>query len=171
MLDSTWTIWDTALLQTTVNSQTLFQVARSGDAVHTPDFTNMRAAGQFPTQESFLIERVGLMLDENINVDEVQDWAYKSHLEIFYNNVSLAQFTAGECVYNNDYGGHFTFAAAGDEALIGRSGKGRELAIPLMIDGGIPFSVVFNQASTVTTANSELKCMLFGTLTRKNLSI
>ena len=167
--DLSYILWDTAILGTVaLFEQSLFQVAQGGDAVHTRSFTNSRGSGQLPTNENFLIKHIGVSLDANLAIaDYINVWPL-SFLEIRVNDETLFQAPLRMLAESNAFGGHYSQAAAADEALIGLEGTGYDLEIPIEIEGGTAFRVNVLQGTALAVASVPLRVALCGTLNRAN---
>lgn len=159
-------LYDTVVMGVAAGTEhTLFQVAQGGDTTHTRSFTNSRGAGQLPGEENFFIDAVKATLDETaIAADREGIWV-KSYLEIRVADETLLQVPLSEVACRNGYGGHYTQAAAAEEALIGLIGDGYKLKYPIKIPGGTAFRVNVYQGTAVA-AGTEVRVILDGVLER-----
>lgn len=168
MVDYSYCLYDTGVFGVAASVETsLFQVSQGGDATHTKSFTNSRGAGQMPQNEEFEIDHIGVAVDMNLpTADYIAVWL-NSYLEIRVNDETLFIAPLRALAQANAYGGHYTEAAASNEALIGLAGDGYTLKIPILIPGGTAFRVNIFQGTALATANTLVKVMLNGTLSRK----
>jgi hypothetical protein len=165
MPDYDFTLYDTAVFGATANTlHELFQVAQGADATHTKSFTNSRGAGSLPVTEQFVVTRVKVLYDHNTVTADVPKFHPGSYLEFILNNQTILIAPLAEFIANSGYGGHYSQAAAADEAVIGLLGDGYVLTKPIVIKGGTAFKVQLFQSLAVTAA-SNMKAALDGILT------
>lgn len=167
MTDLSFVLWDTAIFGTVAAfEQALFQVAQGGDAIHTRSFTNSRGAGQLPANESMTVKHLGVALDANLlTADYINVWPL-SFIEIRVNNETLFECPLRFLAKGNSYGGHYTEAAATNEAAIGLMGNGYDLEIPIEIEGGTAFKVNVFQGLALSAVSQPVRVALCGTLHR-----
>ena len=170
MPDYSYPIYDTALFGTTDNTtHVLFQIGEGGDATHVSDFTNMRGNGTFPQLEKFLIRKIGIMLETNATESDAEDWTLDGFLRMYLSNQIIFQAPLQMLVMNTSYSGHFTQAAAATRALIGRDGMGYMVDPMVLVRGGEAFKVEVYQGTVVAAANTRVKVILDGVLTRPEI--
>jgi len=168
MADLSYQLFDTAPLGVAANTDhKLFQVLEGADATHTRDYTNSRGAGVFPQTEQFVIDHIGVTIDDAIVIADVDLITLESYLEVTVNNQTMLRSPLSAFIQHEGYFGHYTLAVAADRALIGRIGKGFRLAMPIVIKGGINWDVTIHQGVALSAVTNH-KCILTGTLTRPN---
>lgn len=166
MADYAWSMYDTAPFGASASvTNELFQVAQGGDATHTKSFTNSRGAGQLPVLEKMMVERIKVIIDYNTVLADIPKIQVGSYLEFIVNNKTVLLARLAEFFANSSYGGHYSQAAAADEAAIALNGDGYELKIPILIPGGTQFKVNVFQGTALAGANSNLIVSLNGILT------
>lgn len=166
--DIRYQLYDTAIFSTALaGEQQLFGVAQGADATHTKAFTNSRGAGSLPQGEKFVIDRIGVYLDENnlLPADLVNVWR-QSYLEIRVQDLTYWLSPLRPLAYQNAWGGHYSQTAAANGAAIGLLGEGYELDVPIVVPGGSSFKVIVNQGTVLATATQQLKVTLDGILSR-----
>lgn len=165
MPDYSFVLYDTAPFGASAGTEhVLFQVSQGSDSTHTEAYTNSRGAGQLPTEEKMLVERIHVIVDHNTAIADVPKIFNASFLEIRVSDKTIFKAPLAMLSSFNAYGGHYSQAAAADEAVIGLIGVGYELKIPILIPGGVSFRIRVYQGTAVTAA-SNLKVALEGTLT------
>ncbi len=166
MPDYSWTMYDTAPFGASASvTNELFQVAQGGDATHTKSYTNSRGAGQLPVLEKMMVENIKVIYDYNTVLADIPKIQVGSYLEFIVNNKTVLLARLAEFIAHSAYGGHYSQAAAADEAVIGLKGDGYELKIPILIPGGTQFKVNVFQGTALAGASSNLVVALVGTLT------
>lgn len=166
-MDLSYTIYDTAPFDDTGGETfTLFRVAQGGDTTHTKSFTNARGAGQFPAEESFLVNKICVWVDDDATAADMAALWENSYLEFRVRDETMLLSPLSEFAANGAYGGHYSEASASDEAIIGKAGNGRVLEIPVNIPGGTTFRVDVYQGAAMSADPINVKVALYGTLTR-----
>lgn len=164
MPDYRYDIYDTAVFgAAAATTFDLFQVPQGADATHTESFTNARGSGQFPVKENFLIDWIGVIYDYNTVLADIPKIQVGSFLKVIVNNFEILKAPLARFIANSAYGGHYSQAAAADEAVIGLIGNGYFLDIPILIPGGTQFKVQLFQNLAITAA-SNMKTVLCGKL-------
>jgi len=147
------TLYDTWQPGTTANAEaTLFQTPQGGDATHNEQFTNMRGAGQLPSEEKFTLRNIKLIIDEQIAEADFDTRLYTSFIELRVKDKTLLKAPSAMFFAHSAYGGHFTQATAALTQAIGPAGNGFELRIPITIDGGVRFLVRCVQGAAFASA-------------------
>lgn len=165
MPDFSFVLYDTAPFGATAGTDhVLFQVSQGADSTHTEAYTNSRGAGQLPTEEKFLLKRLHAIIDHNTALADIPKIFNASYFELRVSDKIVFKCPLAMLSSKNSYGGHYTQAAAADEAVIGLDGEGYELEIPIEIQGGVSFRPKVYQGTAVT-ASSNIKIVLEGTLT------
>lgn len=167
MADLHYVIYDSVDFTNAVGNFTLFQIPQGGDATHVESFTNMRGGGQFPTDETFLIKKVGFVVDHNPVLADLLNMWYLSFLEIRVNDFTVFKSPLQALSQYNAYAGHYSEASASNEALIGLKGDGFALDIPIKVPGGTQFKVNVYQGTALSTTGRRMKVLLEGVLTVK----
>jgi len=161
-----WTLFDTALFGVAVGMRTLFQIAEGGDDAHTKAYTNMRGAGSLPTEESLLVQNIGVMLDHNSLVADREGVFLHSYLELRVSDETKLLAPLRLFATHSGSAGVYTQAAAADEEMIGPLGDGYELGNPILIPAGNSFKVEIYQGTVMGAADQWVKILLNGILTR-----
>ncbi|KKN10111.1 hypothetical protein LCGC14_1039940 [marine sediment metagenome] len=162
----TYDIYDTAIFGAVANTlHTLFQIVQGQDAVHNRGFTNTRGAGQFPAEETFTIESIGVYPDADFIPADLESMWRGSYLELTVTNTTMLLSPLTVFAKYAAWGGHFTQATAADAAAIGKLGLGRKLPMPIEVPGGTQFKIEVFQAEA-TAAAMNVKCVLNGILER-----
>lgn len=168
-MDLRYYLYDTAILSTVVNTEfQLFKVPQGGDATHTENFTNMRGAGSLPTEEKFIIDWVGVIIDYDTVIGDIRKMWLKSFLEIRVNDKSVLKAPLIMFSNQNMYGGHYTQAAAADQYAVGPMGDGMELDKKIEIPGGTSFFIRLFQGTALSAATCNTKVVLGGVYTLPN---
>lgn len=166
-MDLDYVLYDTAVFTNVANTeQVLFQVAQGGDATHTESFTNMRGSGALPQEEAFACIRIGVTVDFDTAGEEDYTTVWRgSFLEVRVSDKTVLKAPLALFSAANMYGGHYSQAAAANNAVIGLQGDGLKLDIPITIKGGTAFRVRVVQANATSAASKNMKVWLRGTLT------
>lgn len=152
-MDIHTTLYDTWQPGTTANAEaTLFQTAQGGDSTHTESFTNARGAGQLPAGEKFVIEKVKLIIDEQIAEADFDTRLYGGFIEVRIKDKTVLKAPAQMFFAHSAYGGHFTQATAALTQSIGPIGDGFTLKLPLTLNGGERFQVRCVQGAAFAAA-------------------
>lgn len=169
-MDLDYVIYDTAVFGTVANFENvLFQVSQGSDATHTENFTNARGAGTFPQEESFLVKHIGVVADFNTATPEdYQLMWYASFLELRVSDKTLLKAPLHWFAHRNAYQGHYSQAAAADNALIGLMGDGYMLENPISIKGGTSFRVRVVQGTALSAVSKNVKVNMRGLLSIPN---
>jgi len=159
-------MYDTAVFGAVADTlHTLFQIVQGQDATHNKGFTNTRGAGQFPSEEMFTIESIGIYPDADFILADLESMWRASYLELTVTNTTMLLSPLSVFAKYGGWGGHYTQASAADAAAIGKLGLGRKLPIPIEVKGGTQFKVEIFQ-SIATAASMNVKCVLNGILER-----
>lgn len=165
MPDYNFTLFDTALFTNSVPSPfVLFQVAESGDATHTPYFTNMRGNGQLPNSEKFLIQSIEVYSDTDFVENDREGVWLKSYMRLLYNDVQIFSAPLRLAAGHAAFSGVGNYAAAAANPSFGLMGTGYKLEKPILIDGGKQFKVVVAQGTALNSADQWVKVALNGIL-------
>lgn len=161
-------LFDTLVMGVAVQTeQALFQVTQGADAVHTKSFTNMRGAGALSQGENFTIYKIGCFIDfVTLQETDAINAFVGNYLELRVSDESVLQAPLRLFAQNNAFGGHFTQAAAADNANIGVLGDGYELRNPVVIKGGTGFRVNIPQTVALSVAAVPFRVILHGELDR-----
>lgn len=168
MATLSYPIFDTLVFGNAVQTeQALFQVQQGGDATHTKSFTNMRGAGSFPNQESFLVKKISAFIDFLVVLpsDLYNVWI-GNYLELRVADQTMIQAPLRMFANYNAFNGHYSQAAAANGTLGGIQNDGFELENPVMIDGGTAFRVNIPQTVALSVASIPLRVVLHGDLKR-----
>lgn len=164
MPDYYTTLYDTAVFGVAVGESTLFQVVQGGDSTHVETFTNSLGSGQIPQDYQFTIQRIHAIVDVNAVAADIQNLPLKSFVEIRLKDTTVFKAPLQLLMSKSAYGGYFAQASAADEAIIGLSGDGFNLPIPIVVDGGVSFKVRVYQGTALANASQYLKIVLEGVL-------
>lgn len=166
MPEMDYVLYDTAAFGNAANTEhLLFQVAQGGDATHTESFTNSRGAGQIPNEETMVIEEIAVTVVTNqATPSDYQNVWIASFLEIKIADFSWGKFPLALLARANSYGGHYSQAAAADDAMIGLQGKGLQLKRPITLKGGTSFKVRVFQGTALGGASRNVLISLIGVL-------
>jgi len=164
--DLSWTLFDTALFGVAVGIRNLFQIGEGGDSTHTKAYTNMRGAGSLPVEERLLIKNIGVMLDGDVDEADRESVFLHSYLELRISDETKLMAPLRMFASHSAFGGAYSQAAAADDALIGPLGNGYPLDIPILIPNGNSFKVEVYQGTVLVGADTWVKVLLNGTLTR-----
>jgi len=165
MADFHTTLFDTWQPGTTALAEAaLFQVPQGGDATHTSNFTNSRGAGQLPAEESFLVKRIGLQLDEMPLYADLSKVLFGGVVEIRIGDKVVFSAPARRLVQASGFLGNTVTASAAAVDAMGFSGDGFTLEVPIVLAGGKRFVVNCKQGVALSTA-IDLKVVLEGILT------
>ncbi len=159
-------LYDTAIFGASANKlHTLFQIIQGQDTTHVKGFTNTRGAGQFPSEEDFQIDSIGVYPDGDFILADLESMWRGSYLELTVTNTTMLLSPLSVFAKYAGWGGHYSQTAAADGAAIGKLGMGRKLDIPIEVDGGTQFKVEVFQA-VATAASMNVKVVLNGILNR-----
>lgn len=165
MAELDFVLYDTVAFGTVAATETiLFQVARGSDATHNEAFTNSRGAGALPSGEDFQLNWLGLAVDYNTVLADIPKLYLASFFELRVNDITVLQLPLVMIASNSGYGGHYTQAAAADEAVIGIMGDGFMLNKPIHIGGGVSFKPRIVQGTALAAGSSNMKLLLRGVL-------
>ena len=165
MADFHTTLFDTWQPGTTANEESLlFQTPRGGDATHNERFTNMRGAGNLPSEEAFAVENIGVMIDENIPDSDLDVFLYGALLELRLKDKVVFSCPPLRCMIASGRGGVLAQAVAADVEFAGPIGDGFQLRMPIAIPGGTRFDVRAVSGAALTAAQ-DFKLILEGILT------
>src|SRR6267142_4480250 len=119
----------------------LFQVQQNGDATHTEQFTNMRGPGSFPQDETFVLDRIGIIVDHDIIQADVTKLFMGGFLEIRQVDRTVLKAPLSLFSEANAYGGSDTTTAAANGNVIGLLGSGFQLrpGMEITLNGGQGF--------------------------------
>lgn len=161
-----YVLYDTAQFGTSGNvDHQLFQVPQGGDATHDESFTNARGGGTLPNDESFEVNRIGIVTDYEVVEADLPALYIDSFVEVRVGDRTVLKAPLALFAMRSAYGGHFAQAAAANQSLIGLVGDGFKLDTPINLPGGQSFKVKVHQGTAVAAADSSIKVCLFGTLT------
>jgi hypothetical protein len=159
------TLFDTWQPGTTASAESsLFQVPQGGDSTHVDTFTNSRGAAQLPADESFLVKRVALVLDEIPVYADLGKVGHGSLVEIRVKDKVVFSAPAKRLFASSGYLGNSVTAAAALTDAMGYNGDGFPLDPPLLIPGGARFAVRCKQGVALSVA-VDVKLVLDGVLT------
>ena len=164
MADFHTTLFDTWQPGTTANAEDiLFQTPRGGDSAHNERFTNARGAGQLPAEESFLIDKIGVMVDELVAAADYDTYYFGALLEIRLKDRVVFSAPVMHLFMSSAKSGPIG-ATAGDAVLFtGALGNGFPLSVPINIMGGTRFDVRAVQGAAFAAA-VDTKVILEGVL-------
>lgn len=168
-MDLQYVLYDTAIFGTVANFESvLFQVAQGADAAHTENFTNMRGAGALPQEEAMKVNWLGVAVDftSTLPQDYKAMWL-SSFLEFRLSDKTVLKLPLSLLASNSNFTGHYSQAAAADNAAVGLLGDGYHLDIPIEISGGTAFRVRVVQGTVLSAASKNVKVLLGGILTTK----
>ena len=167
-MDYSYPIYDTALFGAAAGvTHTLFAVGEGGDAVHTPDFTNMRGNGFFPAAEKYTVRKISVFAESLLTLADRTNWLLLSFLKVTIANNLVFQAPLAMLVNHSAYSGALSVAVVADNTLIDREGNGYMFDPVLLIGNGQSFKVEVVQG-TATAASQRIKCVLDGILTRQS---
>jgi len=167
MTDFAYTLYDTAEFDDAADVEhTLFQVGQGADATHNKGFTNARGGGSMPGEERFEVKSIDVWLDADAIAADRENMWLASYLEFEVSDKTVLIAPLSQFAKNNSFGGFVGQAAAADEALIGRTGNGYHLEIPIILEGGNSFRVVVFQGTALATDPTNVKVALNGVLSR-----
>lgn len=159
-------IYDTAIFGVSANTlHNLFQIIQGQDATHVKGFTNTRGAGQFPSEEDFTIESVGVYPDADFILADLESMWRGSYLELTVTDKTMLLSPLAVFAKYAGWGGHYSQSTGADATAIGKLGMGRKLDIPIEVPGGTQFKVEVFQ-SVATAAGMNVKVVLNGILVR-----
>lgn len=164
-MDLRYVLYDSLLTTAAKQDVLLFQVAQGADATHTESFTNMRGAGSLPAQESFTIQKIGVIVPPTIVAADFLAYFMNAFVQIRARDQVVAWVPLPLCLIASSWNGFSNLAAAGGLSAIGNLRDGFDLLdLPLVISGGEKFAarVVLNTAPTVV---ATLIIALIGKLT------
>lgn len=168
-MDLDYTLYDTAIFGTVANFESvLFQVAQGADVTHIESFTNMRGAGALPQEEAFKCNWIGVAVDftSTLPQDYKAMWL-GSFLEFRLSDKTVLKAPLAMFAAASGFSGHYSQAAAADNAAIGLMGNGYTLDIPIEISGGTAFRVRIVQGTVLSAVSKNVKVLLNGILTTK----
>lgn len=155
--------YDTAAFGNTANTvHTLFQVANGADSTHNDSFTNMSGSGAFPQSEDFTLQWLGAAIDYNGSAADIQNTFIANVFTLEVANKQLLKLPLFMLATNSAFGGHYSQAAAADEAIIGLSGNGYSLRKNILIPKGTGFRVIVTQVTALSGANKNVKILMGG---------
>ena len=164
MADFHTTLFDTWQPGTTANAEaTLFQTPRGGDSTHNERFTNARGAGQLPAEESFQVQKRGVMADEIVVEADHDTYLYGALMEIRLKDRVVFSAPVMALMQATGRSGPLVVASAGAVNFTGPLGDGFELNIPILIMGGTRFDVRMVQGAAFAAA-VDFKVILEGVL-------
>ncbi len=164
MADFHTTLFDTWQPGTTANAEAiLFQTPRGGDSTHNERFTNARGAGQLPSEESFLIRKLGVAVDEVIADSELDTAFYGALMEIRLKDKLVFSAPVRWIIAASGWSGFAAQATAADLDSVGPVGDGLLLDPQVQIMGGTRFDVRMVQGAAFG-AVQDFKVVLEGIL-------
>lgn len=165
MADFHTTLFDTWQPAAVANAEAiLFQTPRGGDATHNERFTNARGAGQLPAEESFLVRKLGVAIDETIPQAELDTAFFGAIMEIRLKDKVVFSSTVRWLIAASAWGGGALQAVAADIDTVGPMGIGLDLDPNITIPGGTRFDVRMVQGAAFAAAQ-DFKVVLEGVLT------
>ena len=168
-MDLDYILYDTAVFGTVANFESvLFQVAQGADVTHVESFTNMRGAGALPQEEAFKCNWLGVTVDftSTLPQDYKAMWL-ASFLEFRLSDKTVLKIPLAAAAAYSAFSGHYSQAAAADNAAVSLMGNGYTLDIPIEISGGTAFRVRVVQGTVLSAASKNVKILLGGILTTK----
>lgn len=167
MSELRYPMYDTAFFTNAAGGiSTLFSNPQGSNSTLTKSVTNSRGAGQFPQNEAFAADWLGIFLDEIPLVGDIQKVWVDSYLEFRVNDETVMLSPLRMLAALNAFGGHFGQAAAADLAAVGLMGNGLPLDIPIIIPGGTAFQVLVFQGTALSAAAQSVRFVMNGILTR-----
>jgi hypothetical protein len=164
-MDTNYMIYDTAIFDNAApTAHELFQIGKAGDAVHVLDFTNMRGGGALPQRERFELMVIGVWTDVELAEADINNLWYKQTLTFTLNNEDIIIAPLSAFAMHDAFNGVLAQAAAADKVALGRVGMGWKFDTPIVIGGGIPFSVQIDQQTSMSVASVQVKVGLNGIL-------
>lgn len=153
-------LYDTAPFGTSAGvTHTLFQVAQGADATHTRQFTNMRASGQLPQNESMVIRSIHAILwDEIAEADVPAIWD-GSYMELTISDENIFRIPLKFFASHNGFSGVLNQAAAANRSLVGLNGMGFSLMPEIKLIGGNAFRVDVYQQELLSAAENMWICL------------
>ena len=162
-MDLSYVLFDTQPTGTAVFDALLFQTAQGGDVTHTEDFTNMRGAGSLPSEEKFMLERIGISNDPAQGAADFSKLLVASLLQIRVNNQIVFWSPLPALLVASKWTGYSNLTAAAGLSVTGSLQDGYTLDKPIQIDGGRKFDIRI-KTTQATAVSTKLVIHLFGTL-------
>lgn len=140
-----------------------FQNRQGTDAANDKYKTNARGNGEFPTNESFVLQKLLFYPDSVLTQADAEVYLNNSYIQIEVADTQVFQASLREVVALAAYSGQFSQAIAADDAMIGIQNNGYELEIPITIEGGNSFRILIGQGTALSTGASTFKIVMMGT--------
>jgi hypothetical protein len=159
-------LYDTALFGTTANTDhVLFQEGQGTSASKGRTITNMRGGASLPTNENFVIHKIGVHIDDIMSEDDIAGLFFGSLLTLEYINQKVLEAPLYIFSDHNMFGGVQSQASASDFVSFGQEGMGYTFKSPRVLTGGESFKVTITQGLALDSASLDVKCVLYGELT------
>lgn len=166
MPDVDWILYDTAPFTIAAAGQLpLYQIPQGGDAVHTEDFCNTPGAGSLPANQNFMIKAIAIYPEPSCLQVDIDLVFNRSYVEIIVADKVMLKAPMAYFAAPQSFGGSNGIVLAALATWVSYSGPLFEMVIPIPIPGGTPFRVNITQVVGIS-ANTQVKCLLIGTLTR-----
>lgn len=168
MATDAYTFYDTAVIGVTANAvHTLFQTAQGSSATRTKAQTNWPGSGALPSQNDFLIRKIGLFVNDARLDEDILLLYDQTFLEILINNQTRFLAPLKALAQYDYYQGSNELAAAAAVAMIGAGGDGYEFDPPKQLNGGVNFRVEITQGAALSVA-TNVCFMMHGVLTKSD---
>ena len=165
MAEYDWIYYDTVDVGTSANTdKEFFAHSEASDGIH---ITNLGTANELPTNEEFEVQEIHVIATPDLAVSDVYKLFEEAILELKINNnrkLIIPAILAGS--YGHQY---LCLEDAADAAAAGTAtptGGPYKLDTPIIIKGGVKFSVVFRTGTTAATSGDSIIVCLRGKLKR-----